>query len=181
MFRPPLVASLCLFTLATLPVASTAQPQAATVPTTARRTVSKTTVAKGKEQALATIQGNALTSTSGHMSDALVRLRDARFGQIVETQLTDKSGMFTFKGIDPGSYVVEVMGPDASIAAASQLLTVNAGETVSALVKLPFRLAPSARFAGQGTSTSSALLLTTVAASSGIAAIVPTTPVSPVK
>ena len=179
MFRPSLIAALSLFTLATLPLA--AEQQAGSAATTARRTVSKTTVAKAKEQALTTIQGNALTSTSGHMSDAVVRLRDARFGRIVDTQITDKSGMFTFKGIDPGTYVVEVLAPDASIAAASQLLTVNAGETVSTFVKLPFQFVPSARFAGPGTSTSSALLLTTVAAASGIAAIVPTTPVSPVK
>src|SRR6476660_2836181 len=90
MFRPSLVAALSLFTLATLPLA--AEQQAGSAATTARRTVSKTTVAKAKEQALTTSQGNALTSTSGHMSDAVVRLRDARFGRIVDTQLTDKSG-----------------------------------------------------------------------------------------
>ena len=63
MFRPSLIAALSLFTLATLPLA--AEQQAGSAATTARRTVSKTTVAKAKEQALTTIQGNALNSTNG--------------------------------------------------------------------------------------------------------------------
>src|SRR5207248_1946621 len=40
------------------------------------------------------IQGNALSSTNGQLSHVIVRLRDARYGRIVETQLTDDSGMF---------------------------------------------------------------------------------------
>src|SRR3954468_13129554 len=42
------------------------------------------------------IQGNALTSTNGSLSKAVVRLRDARSGGIVESQVTDKSGIFSF-------------------------------------------------------------------------------------
>ena len=86
------------------------------------------------------IQGNALNSTNGQMSNVVVRLRDARFGRIVDTQLTDKSGLFAFKAIDPGTYVVEIVANDQSILAASQLLNVNPGAAVSAIVKLPFRM-----------------------------------------
>ena len=42
------------------------------------------------------IQGNALTSTNGALPDATVRLRDARAGQIIETQMTDQAGLFAF-------------------------------------------------------------------------------------
>jgi hypothetical protein len=72
-----------------------------------------------------------------------------------------------------------MIGNDQTLLAASQILNVNAGEAVSAVVKLPFRVPP---FAGLiGSSPASAALIATQAAASGIAAVVPTTPVSPVR
>ena len=97
-----------------------------------------------------TIQGNALTSTNGALANAFVRLRDARVGQIVETQVTDQSGLFAFPAVDPGSYIVEIMGQDQySVLAASQMLNVGPGEAVSAIVKLPFKIPPFAGVLGQ--------------------------------
>ena len=83
------------------------------------------------------------------MNDVVVRLRDARFGRIVDTQLTDKSGMFAFNAVDPGTYIVEIIANDESVLAASQLLNVNAGEAISAVVKLPFRMPPLAGLVGR--------------------------------
>ncbi len=51
---------------------------------------------------LATIQGNALDSTNGRLPNTQVRLRDARLGRILESQISDKSGLFEFKGVGPG-------------------------------------------------------------------------------
>jgi hypothetical protein len=115
------------------------------------------------------IQGNALSSTNAALTDALIRLRDARAGQIVGTQVTDKAGLFSFPSIDPGSYIVEIMGNDQnSVLAASQVLNIGPGEAVSAVVKLPFRIPP---FAGLlGNSTPSAAAVTTQAASAGVLA-----------
>jgi hypothetical protein len=113
-----------------------------------------------------TIQGNALTSTNGALPDSVVRLRDARSGRIVDTQLTDSSGLFAFRSIDPGSYIVEIMGNDQAVLGASQLLNVNAGEAISAVVKLPFRIPP---FAGLfGHTLSQAAAVTSSAAASGV-------------
>src|SRR4051812_46649311 len=137
-------------------------------------------ISKAREKAFTTIQGNALNSTNGRMNDAIVRLRDARFGRIVDTQITDTSGMFAFKGIDAGSYVVELMSNEQSVMAASQLLNVNAGEAVSAVVKLPFRIPPFAGLMGSS-STPSAIAVAAEAAASSILAVVPTAPVSPVQ
>ena len=144
----------------------------------ARATVSRAAVSKVRTDALTTIQGNALNSTNGPLNDVTVRLRDARFGTIVDSQLTDKSGLFSFKSIDPGTYIVEMMANDQSVLAASQLLNVNAGEAVSAVVKLPFRIPPFAGIIGNTTMPSAGAIATQAAASS-IAAIVPTSPVSP--
>jgi hypothetical protein len=176
MSRLPAIATLVLIGISSLPVS--AQQQSATVVNTVRSTVSKAALAKAKENALTTIQGNALSSTNGQMNGAIVRLRDARFGRIVDTQLTDKSGLFSFKAIDPGTYIVEMMSNDQSILAASQLLNVNAGEAVSAVVKLPFRIPPFAGLMGS-TSTPSATVVASQAVASSVAAVVPTIPVSP--
>ena len=180
-FAAPALVAVALTVAATLSV--TAQNQA--MATTPRSMASTTTVTRAaasrvKADALSTIQGNALTSTNGPLNDITVRLRDARFGRIVGSQTTDKSGMFEFKSIDPGSYIVEVMANDQSVLAASQLLNINSGEAVSAVVKLPFRI-PS--FAGMMGSTSmpSAAAVAGEAAASGIASIVPTSPVSPIQ
>jgi len=113
-----------------------------------------------------------MTSANVGMSDVTVRLRDARFGRIVDTQMTDKTGMFTFLNVDPGSYVVEIMAADHStVLAASELFHVNAGEAISAVVKLPFRVLP---FAGLLGPSSSAAAVVTEAAATGVLAV--TTP-----
>lgn len=124
------------------------------------------------------IHGNALDSTDGQLANVMVRLRDARFGRIVDTQYTDQSGMFAFKGIEPGIYIVEILGNDQSILAASELLNINAGEAVVAVVKLPFRVPPFANLMGT-TTTRSAAALVLAAAASGITALAPTAPISP--
>src|SRR5690349_2147563 len=58
------------------------------------------------------IQGNALSSTNSILPNAPVRLRDARAGHILQTQITDQAGLFSFAGVEPGSYIVELMGQD---------------------------------------------------------------------
>ena len=125
-----------------------------------------------------TIQGNALDSANVGLANALVRLRDARYGRIVDTQYTDKAGLFEFTDIDPGTYVVEILATDRSILAASQLIIVDAGDSALALVKLPFKVPPFAELMGT-TSTKSAALLLLQAAATGITALVPTAPISP--
>jgi hypothetical protein len=143
--------------------------------------VTRTTATRMKTDTFTTIQGNALNSTNGPLNDVAVRLRDARFGTIVDQQMTDKSGLFAFKSIEPGSYIVEVMGNDQSaVLAASQLLNIDAGQAVSAVVKLPFKIPPFAGIIGSA-GTPSATAIATQAAASSIVAVVPTTPISPTR
>lgn len=125
-----------------------------------------------------TIQGNALNATNGALPDTIVRLRDARAGRIMDVQITDKSGLFAFRTVDPGSYIVELVGADQAVLAASQILNVNAGEAVSAVVKLPFRASPLGGLLGH--TAASAASVSSAAAASGILARrvtgVPTSP-----
>src|SRR5262249_39087331 len=94
-------------------------------------------IAGTRVDAFTAIQGSALTSTNGILTDATVQLRDARFGRIVDVTVTDKAGVFVFRQVSPGTYVIELVGPDGSVLAASQILNVNAGEAISAVIKLP--------------------------------------------
>jgi hypothetical protein len=117
---------------------------------------------------LTTIQGNALDSTNGPMPNVVVRLRDARLGRIVDTATTDPTGLFTFHAVDPGSYIVEMLGEDGTVLASSQLLNVDAGEVISAIVKLPFRLPPFGGLLGHSLPAAAAVVA--AAATSGVLA-----------
>jgi hypothetical protein len=155
----------------------TAQPPA----TAGTRPVAKSVaprVAGARSDALTSIQGSALDAGNDPMPGTLMRLRDARVGRVIETRLTDESGVFAFKVADPGSYIVELLGRDRTPLATSQILTVNAGDTVWAIVKLPSRVTP---FAGllSGSIAPAAAMVVTQAVATGIVAVVPTAPVSP--
>ena len=78
------IATVSLIVAGTLSLA--AQQPAATATNTVRSAITRAAVMRAKDNALATIQGNALNSTNGQLNDAVVRLRDARFGRIVDTQ-----------------------------------------------------------------------------------------------
>jgi len=112
------------------------------------------------------IQGNALNANNAPLTRWTVRLRDARSGRIADTESTDRAGLFTFRPVDPGSYVVELIGSDRAVAAASQILNVGSGESVTAIVKLPFRVAPYAGVLGH--SAPQAALISAAAAASGV-------------
>jgi hypothetical protein len=127
--------------------------------------------------ALSAIQGNALNATNGPLPGAIVRLRDARSGRIAANGLTDEAGLFAFRGLNPGSYVVEMMGRDGTVLAASQILNVNAGETALAIVKLPFRVLLLAGLFGH--TAQSAAAVTAAAASAAVLGIAATRHTSP--
>ena len=124
------------------------------------------------------IQGNALTSTNGSLVDGKIRLRDARSGRIVDNTRSDRAGLFEFRHVEPGGYVVELVGPDQTILAASQIVYVNGGEAVSAIVKLPFRVPPFAGVLGH-TAASAAVVTATAAAAGVLATQVSGDPISP--
>jgi hypothetical protein len=126
-----------------------------------------------------TIQGNALDSANGTLRNAVVRLRDARAGRIIDTMTTDRAGLFAFRSLDPGIYIVELVATDqATILGASQILSVDAGQAVSAIVKLPFHISPYSGLLGH--TVPSAVAVSSAAASSGVMAVTVTgEPVSP--
>ncbi len=125
---------------------------------------------------LSTIEGKALTAVNTPMVETGVRLRDARYGRIVQATFTDKQGAFVFHEIDPGTYVVELMGPGANtVLASSPLINVGTGEALSALVRVPFQTSSLAGLLGSSQSAASAITnaasaVTAAAAASNIGA-----------
>lgn len=115
--------------------------------------------------AFGTIQGNAMRG-SGSLANGMIRLRDARFGRIVDTQLSDKAGAFAFRGLDPGSYIVEIVSTSQSTIAATQMINVSAGETITAVVRVPIRPSMFAGILGQQGATGAA-------APAGVTEIIP--------
>src|SRR5262249_52046743 len=111
-----------------------------------------------------------LESTNRQLAKVMVRLRDVRNGRIIGSQVTDHVGLFTFKNLDRGSYIVELMGDDETILATSDVINIDAGEAASAIVKLPFRLSPDAPVLG-ATAPNTAAAIVMLAAATGLLAV----------
>src|SRR5438270_4602746 len=110
----PISAALVFVILA--PVGAGAQPQS---------TASLAVGAHGN--VLAAIQGNALSAANNPLTAAAVRVRDVRFGRIITSGVTDKAGLFAFRGPEPASYIVELVGTDRTVRTARQIVNVNGG------------------------------------------------------
>jgi hypothetical protein len=90
-----------------------------------------------RESAFSSIKGNAIDSSDKKLPHSLVRLRDASFGRIVDKQVSDSEGQFMFINLDPGPYVVELLGSDEKVLAASELLSLDASEAITVVIQLP--------------------------------------------
>jgi len=115
------------------------------------------------------IQGTAINWTNAAMANAPLRLRDARLGRVVGTTTSDRFGAFEFTRLEAGSYVVELLsGNSESVLATSPIINIGSGETVAALVKVPFKSPPLG--GALGNSLASALAITSAAVAAGVLA-----------
>lgn len=122
------------------------------------------------------VEGSVLKADSSKFAGALVRLREARIGRIVLTQQADEDGLFRFRPIDRGSYIVELLADEKTVLAASPLVNVNAGEIAQTVIREPLLADPAtvASFAD-----AHATAVRAAAATSGILARQPGDAVSP--
>jgi hypothetical protein len=159
------------------PDAGGTQPHANSAASAIQETGRYPVMARTRVTVFTSIQGNALSATNQPLADTQVRLRDARLGRIVALERTDKSGLFVFRSLDPGSYIIELLGEGGQVLAASDILNVESGQTVTAVVKLPFRT--SALEGLFGPSTASALTVIAAGAAAGVLSVQATTSRSP--
>jgi hypothetical protein len=116
----------------------------------------------------AAIQGTAVNWTNAALASAPVRLRDARLGRAIQNAVTDRFGAFEFRGLEPGSYVIELMGSRSDVLAATPIINLNSGQSVAALVKVPFKNPPLGGALGK--SLPAALAITSAAVAAGVLA-----------
>jgi len=87
----------------------------------------------GRDNALVGLAQNSLNAV---IPRARVVLRDIRTGEALQQTTADELGQFSFIDLVPGDYVVELLGPDGSVAAASEVLTTSKGGLLRTVVRV---------------------------------------------
>jgi hypothetical protein len=135
----------------------------------------------GQAQATGAIQGTATSSTGQTLPNFTVQLRNLQTGQLAGSTTSNAAGSFSFTGLNPANYVVEVVNQAGTIVGSSSAVAVTAGATVTVTVTTTAAAAiagagGTAAGAGGGAATaagvSTAVIVTTVAAAAGVAAAI---------
>jgi hypothetical protein len=124
--------------------------------------------AAGQGGPAGSISGAARNASGRVLARTTVQLRNVTTGQLAGTSTSNGAGTFTFAGLQPATYVVEVVnaagaiiGTSTPIAVAAGAVVIGVGVTASALVAA----------AGGTFIASTAGLLTLAAAGAGVAAV----------
>ena len=72
--------------------------------------------------------GFARTSLNVPIPYARVVLRNIRTGQVLARTVANAQGQFSFLDIEANAYIVELVGPDGSVVAASPMVTMSRGD-----------------------------------------------------
>lgn len=110
------------------------------------------------------LQGVAQSSTGEVFSNVTVQLRNVQTGQLAGSTTTNAAGSFSFTGLNPANYVVEIVNQAGTIIGTSSVVSVTAGAAVAATV--------TAAAVGVGAATaagiSTAVIVATAAAWAGV-------------
>src|SRR5215510_13075831 len=87
----------------------------------------------GKENALVGLAQNSLNASIPH---ARVVLRDVRTGAALHQTTADELGQFRFVDLPSSEYVVELVGPDGSVVAASEVVQTSKGGLLRTVVRV---------------------------------------------
>jgi hypothetical protein len=83
------------------------------------------------------IIGQARTALNAPVPFARLVLRNPVTGRIEARAVANDKGEFTFLDISPNGYVIELLGPNDSVFAASDLVSIDIGELREATVRMP--------------------------------------------
>ena len=87
----------------------------------------------GRNNALVGLAQNSLNAVIPH---ARVVLRDIRTGEALQQGVADELGQFSFVDLPPSDYVVELLGQDGSVVAASEVVTASKGRLLRTVVRV---------------------------------------------
>jgi hypothetical protein len=87
----------------------------------------------GRDNALVGLAQNSLNAVIPH---ARVILRDIRTGEALQQVTADELGQFSFIDLAPSDYIVELLGQDGSVVAASEVVTTSKGRLLRTVVRV---------------------------------------------
>ena len=119
-------------------------------------------------QAAASVAGTARTSAGRTVANTSVRLRDLTTNQITGTTTSNAEGQFSFVGLQPGTYVVEVVNAAGDVIGTSSALTVAAGAAMAGVTVTTAAAVATAAAAGLST----AAIVGIVAAGAAITTVI---------
>jgi hypothetical protein len=127
------------------------------------------------------ILGNVWTADNQPIPGARLRLRNVGSGKIEAVTAANEAGKFTFSGVEPGTYVVELVNESASVLAVSHVVPLAVDETVATFVRLGrsrgllgvFENAAAAVVTGAALFHNASTAVTAAAASLGITGVTP--------
>lgn len=114
------------------------------------------------------ISGTAQSTSGQLLAGYTVRVRNLGTGEVAGSSTTNAAGGFSFNGLSPANYVIELVNPAGAVVGGSSPIAVAAGVTSTMTVGLTTAAAAAA--AGGGLST--ALVVASIAAAAGIAGVV---------
>jgi hypothetical protein len=117
------------------------------------------------------ISGLAQTAGGQVLPGYIVRVRDLQTGEVAGSTTSNAAGGFSFSGLSPANYVVELVNPAGGVVGSSASISVGAGATSTMTVALTTAAIKAGAAAGGG-GLSTALVVTGIAAAAGIAGAV---------
>lgn len=117
------------------------------------------------------VTGTATDPSKNPLANHTVRLRNVSTGQISGTTTSAANGTFSFAGVTPGNFVIEIVNSAGNIIATSSTIAVTAG-TVATVTVTATALAGLAAGAGAsglaGLFTGTSLVVVTAAGIAGV-------------
>jgi hypothetical protein len=121
------------------------------------------------------VNGTAFGADKNPLANTTVQLRNAQTGQLVGSSTSNATGGFSFAGIQPGNFIIEIVDAAGNIlGTATATVTAGVVTTVSVTATALGAAALAAGAAGGATGllTGTSLLIITAAAAGGIAIVV---------
>ena len=87
--------------------------------------------AAGQAAAVGSLSGTASSSTGQVVTNTVVQLRNLATGQLAGSTTSNVAGQFSFIGLNPGNYAVEVVNAAGQIVGTSASVAVSAGAAVT--------------------------------------------------
>lgn len=128
---------------------------------------------------LGTINGEAQNAQGQILPNYTVRARNLSNGALAGSTTSNAAGQFSFVGLNPGNYAIEIVDAAGKIVGTSASIGVTAGATVSVTVTASAAAALGGALgaaaggaAGVGGGLSTALIVVTAAGAAGIVGLV---------